>query len=55
MAQLPVRSGESANPGYDPLTWESITDFDCLAFLRSVTYTRGAPALPDLQSGHEKE
>lgn len=31
---------------YEPLTPESVADFDMIAFLRSATYTRGAAKLP---------
>ncbi len=47
IALLPVRSGSGKNPSYFPLTPESLTDFDWLAFLDSAAYTRGAPPLPD--------
>lgn len=43
---LPKRSGSAKNPGYFPLTPQSLTDFDWLVVLDSVTYTRGAPPLP---------
>jgi erythromycin esterase-like protein len=45
IASLPVRSGSAKNPGYFPLTAESLTDFDWLAVLDSTTYTRGGPPL----------
>jgi len=45
-ASLPIRSG-SSHPlvPYTQLTPESVADFDMIAFLRSSTYTRGAPPL----------
>ncbi|MFB3764986.1 MAG: erythromycin esterase family protein [Methanotrichaceae archaeon] len=42
---LPVRSGSMKNQTYFPLTPQSFTDFDWLAFLDKTTYTRGGPAL----------
>jgi len=47
LAALPMRSG-SARPyvPYEPLSPQSVADVDMIAFLRSATYTRGAPALP---------
>jgi erythromycin esterase len=46
-ASLPVRSGSRKNPGYFPLTPESFTDFDWLAFLETSLYARGGPVLPE--------
>jgi erythromycin esterase-like protein len=46
IAALPERSGSAKNPGYFPFTSHSFTDFDWLVVLDSVTYTRGAPPLP---------
>jgi hypothetical protein len=43
---LPIRSGSAKNHTYFPLTPQSLTDFDALAFLDAVTYSRGGPALP---------
>jgi hypothetical protein len=47
VAALPIRTG-STSPyvPYSPLSPESIADVDVIAFLRSATYTRGAPSLP---------
>jgi len=42
---LPVRSGSAKNPTYFPLTPQSFTDFDALAFLDTVGYSRGGLAL----------
>jgi hypothetical protein len=46
LAALPERTG-SAQPyvPYTPLFAQSVADFDVIAFLRSVTYTRGAPVV----------
>lgn len=46
-AALPTRTG-STRPyvPYTPLFPQSFADLDGIAFLRSVTYTRGAPPLP---------
>ena len=41
IASLPTRSGSMKNPTYFPLTPQSFTDFDWLAFLDSTTYSRG--------------
>ena len=43
---LPTRSGSRKNPTYFPLTPQSLADFDALAFLDRVGYSRGGPALP---------
>jgi erythromycin esterase-like protein len=43
-ADLPTRAG-GRNPTYFPLTRDSFTDFDALAVLDAVTYTRGGPPL----------
>ena len=48
IASLPTRSGSMKNPTYFPLTSQSFTDFDWLAFLDSTTYSRGGPPLPQL-------
>lgn len=47
LAALPTRSG-AARPyvPYEPLTPQSVADLDGIAFLRSATHTRGAPAWP---------
>ena len=47
LTALPVRTG-STRPDvpYTPLIAQSIADFDGIAFLRSVSYTRGAEAVP---------
>lgn len=47
LAAIPVRAG-SARPyvPYEPLSPQGVADVDMIAFLRSATYTRGAPALP---------
>ena len=37
LAALPTRSGSAKNPGYFPLTAKSLTDFDWLAVLDSIT------------------
>lgn len=43
---LPIRSGSTKNSTYFALTHQSFTDFDWLAVLDSVTYSRGGPPLP---------
>ncbi|HPJ31066.1 MAG TPA: erythromycin esterase family protein [Methanothrix sp.] len=43
---LPIRSGSAKNPTYFPLTPKSLADFDALAFLDKVGYSRGGPELP---------
>ncbi|AET65109.1 hypothetical protein [Methanothrix harundinacea] len=43
---LPIRSGSRKNPTYFPLTPQSLADFDALAFLGEVGYSRGGPELP---------
>jgi hypothetical protein len=43
---LPIRSGSAKNPTYFPLTHQSLTDFDALAFFGEVRYNRGGPVLP---------
>ena len=43
---LPIRSGSGKNPTYLPLTPQSLADFDALAFLGEVGYSRGGAALP---------
>lgn len=47
LASLPVRTG-STSPyvPYSPLFPQSVADLDGISFLRSSTYTRGAPSLP---------
>lgn len=45
IAALPTRSGSKKNPGYFPLTPQSLTDFDWLAVLDSTRYSRGGPPL----------
>lgn len=46
IATLPVRAGGPPYIPYTPLVPESIADFDAIAFLQAVTYTRGAPPMP---------
>jgi erythromycin esterase-like protein len=48
VAPPPTRSG-STRPyvPYSPLSPQSVADVDAIAFLRSATYTRGAPGLPE--------
>lgn len=43
---LPTRSGSRKNPTYFPLTPQCFNDFDLLAFLDCVGYSRGGPPLP---------
>ena len=43
---LPIRSGSGKNPTYFPLTPKSLVDFDSLAFLSAMGYSRGGPELP---------
>ena len=50
IAALPIRSGSKKNSTYFALTPQSITDFDWLAFLHSVSYAPGAPPLPQQDS-----
>ena len=45
IAGLPTRSGSMKNPTYFALTPQSITDFDWLAVLDSMAYSRGGPPL----------
>lgn len=45
IAALPIRAGSRKNPTYFPLTPQSFTEFDWLAVLRAVTYSRGGPPL----------
>lgn len=42
---IPTRSGSKKNPGYFPLTPQSLAEFDWLAVLDSTGYTRGGPPL----------
>lgn len=42
---LPIRSGSAKNTTYFPLNPQSLTDFDALAFLDMVGYSRGGPEL----------
>ncbi|WP_292521761.1 erythromycin esterase family protein [Methanoculleus sp.] len=44
---IPTRSGSKKNPGYFPLTPQSLAEFDWLAVLDSTGYTRGGPPLPE--------
>jgi hypothetical protein len=46
-AAPPIRTG-STRPyvPYAPLSPQSVADIDVVAFLRTATYTRGAPGLP---------
>jgi erythromycin esterase-like protein len=44
---LPTRSGSVRNRSYIPLSSQSFTDFDWLAFLPAVTFWRGGRPLPD--------
>ena len=46
LSELPTRSASTKNPGYFPLTAQSLTDFDWLAVLDSSAYSRGGPPLP---------
>jgi len=46
IASLPTRSGSMKNPTYTALIPQSFTDFDWLAVLDSVAYSRGGPPLP---------
>ncbi len=50
IASLPTRSGSMKNPTYFPLTPQSFTDFDWLAFLDRTAYSRGGPALQSQDS-----
>lgn len=45
---VPLTRSGSTHPfvPYTPLSPQSVADFDMIAFLRSSTYTRGAPPLP---------
>lgn len=45
LASLPTRSASTKNVSYQVLTAQSLTNFDWLAFLPAVTYTRGGPPL----------
>lgn len=45
IGSLPIRSGSVKNQTYFPLTPRNLTDFDGLAFLDKVTYSRGGPHL----------
>jgi erythromycin esterase len=45
IAALPPRSGSLRNPTYLPLAPQSLADFDWLAVLDSVAYSRGGPLL----------
>ncbi len=47
VATLPTRSGSKKNPGYFPLTPQSLVEFDWLAVLDSTGYARGGPPLPE--------
>ncbi len=44
---LPIRSGSGKNTTYFPLTPQSLTDFDALAFLDTVGYSCGGPQLQE--------
>lgn len=46
VAALPTRSGSARNLTYFALTPASLTDFNALAVVDTVTYTRGGPPLP---------
>lgn len=46
LAALPVRSGSKPWIPYTPLVAQAVSDFDVIAFLRNVTYTRGLPPQP---------
>jgi erythromycin esterase len=46
LAALPVRTGSRPYIPYTPLTAQSVADYDAIAFLSSVSYTRGAPPQP---------
>ncbi|MDD4579798.1 MAG: hypothetical protein PHF80_03895 [Methanothrix sp.] len=54
IASLPTRSGSMKNPTYIPLRPESFTDFDWLAVLDSTGYSRGGPALGQLDGGERE-
>jgi erythromycin esterase len=45
IAALPIRSGSMKNPTYFALTPQSFTDFDWLAVLDRMAYSRGGPPL----------
>lgn len=45
-ADLPIRSSSTKNPGYFPLTPQSLTEYDCIVALDSTTYSRGGRLLP---------
>ena len=52
IAALPVRSGSEKNRSYlGPLDAQSFNDFDWLAVLDTVTYSRGWPSLEDWARG----
>ena len=55
IAALPTRSRSARNRGYSPLSARSFANFDCLAILRSATYTRGAPPLLELNKAPEQK
>jgi erythromycin esterase len=50
IATLPTRSGSVKNPSYFPLTPQSFTDVDWLAFLDRTAYNRGGPPLERLDA-----
>jgi len=54
IAALPARSDSMKNLTYTTLTSQSLTDFDWLMVLDSVTYTRGGQPLPNRQEGPSK-
>jgi erythromycin esterase-like protein len=51
IATLPTRSGSQRNPGYMPLSSQSLADFDWLAFLDLTPYSRGGPPLQQQDAG----
>jgi erythromycin esterase len=54
IAALPTRSGSMKNPTYFPLSPESFTDFDYLAFLDSTDYARGGWPLKGVSASSEQ-
>lgn len=51
VATLPTRSGSRKNLSYFALTPQSLTEFDWLVVLDSMTYSRGWPPLSDASTG----
>ncbi|GCE50019.1 hypothetical protein EI42_01759 [Thermosporothrix hazakensis] len=50
IAALSTRTGSTKNTTYFPLSAESFTDFDYLAFFHETDYARGGWPLPDTQA-----